>query len=104
VAREGSAEAIPLDSGKPGETTTSTGPTAKQIEVKRHEAAQKATDDLEDCRTSAQNRYDTKMNIITSMTLAPMTRVAASNRLKLNLDSEIRQCRSQYELRVKAID
>jgi len=67
-------------------------------------AAQRAKDDLEDCRTRSQNEYEAKMNAIGTMALAPMTRVVASNKLKQNLDAELRQCRSQYELRLKAID
>jgi len=31
-------------------------------------------------------------------------RVAAASRLRQNLDAELRQCRSQYELRLKAIE
>jgi hypothetical protein len=72
-------------------------------EARKKEDTQKADDDLDDCRTRSQNEYDTKMNVISTMTLAPMTRVVASNRLKQNLDSELRGCRSQYESRVKAI-
>jgi hypothetical protein len=65
---------------------------------------QKATDDLEDCRVRSQNQYDTKMQVLGTMALAPMTRVAASGRLKQNLDTALRQCRSQYEFRLKTID
>jgi len=73
-------------------------------ESKKREDTQKASDDLEDCRVRFQNEYDTKMNAINTMALAPMVRVAASRRLKENLDGELRECRSQYELRLKAID
>jgi len=73
-------------------------------ESKKREDTQKARDDLEDCRVSSQNEYDTKMNAIGTMALTPLTRVAASRRLKENLDGELRVCRSQYELRLKAID
>jgi hypothetical protein len=71
---------------------------------KKREDTQKASDDLEDCRVRSQNEYDTKTNAINTMALAPMVRVAASRRLKENLDGELRECRSQYELRLKAID
>ena len=71
---------------------------------KKQEALQKATDDLEDCRTRFQNEYETKMRAISAMGLAPMTQVAASNKLKQNLDVGLRQCRSQYESSVKAIN
>jgi len=73
-------------------------------EQKKREDMQKANDDLEDCRVRSQNEYDTKMNAISTMALAPMMRVAAAGRLKQNLDAELRQCRSEYEIRVKAID
>ena len=73
-------------------------------EPKKREAIQKASDDLEDCGVRSQNEYDTKMNAIGTMALAPMVRVAASARLKQNLDAELRQCRSQYESRLKSID
>lgn len=76
----------------------------KAADDKKREEMQKAADDLEDCRVRSQNEYDTKMNAISTMALAPMVRVAASGRLKQNLDAELRQCRSQYELRLKAID
>jgi hypothetical protein len=78
--------------------------TQKAAADKKREEMQKAADDLEDCRVRYQNEYDTKMNAISTMALAPMVRVAASGRLKQNLDAELRQCRSQYELRLKAID
>jgi hypothetical protein len=76
----------------------------KAADDKKREEMQKAADDLEDCRVRSQNEYDTKMNAISTMALAPMVRVAASGRLKQNLDAELRQCRSQYERRVRAID
>ncbi len=72
-------------------------------ESKKREDIQKANDDLEDCRVRFQNEYDTKINAINTMALAPMVRVAAVGRLKQNLDAELRQCRSQYELRLKAM-
>jgi len=90
VSRERSAEST--QEGYPGS------------ESKKREDAQKASDDLEDCRVKSQNEYDTKINAINTMALAPMVRVAASRRLKENLDGELRECRSQYELRLKAID
>ena len=49
-------------------------------EARKREDTQKANDDLEDCRA-----------------------VVTSTRLKQNLNSELRGCRSQYESRVKAI-
>jgi len=90
VSRERSAE--PTQEGYPGS------------ESKKREDAQKASDDLEDCRVRAQNEYDAKINTINTMALAPMVRVGASRRLKENLDGELRECRSQYELRLKGID
>jgi hypothetical protein len=90
VSRERSAEST--QEGYPGS------------ESKKRENAQKASDDFEDCRVKFQNEYDAKINAINTMALAPMVRVAASRRLKENLDGELRECRSQYELRLKAID
>jgi hypothetical protein len=72
--------------------------------AKKQKDIQKLNDDLEDCRLRSQNEYDTKMNVISTMALAPITRVAASRRLKQNLDAVLRGCRSQYELRLNAID
>ena len=74
------------------------------FESKKRDDLQKVNDDLEDCRVRSQNEYDKKMNVISTMALAPMSRVAASNRLKQNLDAELRQCRSQYGVRLKAIE
>ena len=68
------------------------------------EDIQKASDGLEDCRVRSQNEYDTKINAIDTLALTPMMRVVASRQLKENLDAELRQCRSQYELRLRAID
>jgi len=73
-------------------------------ESKKREDTQKASDNLEDCRARSQNEYSTKMDALNTMALAPMVRVAAASRLRQNLDAEMRQCRSQYELRLKAID
>jgi hypothetical protein len=73
-------------------------------ESKKREDTQKANDNLEDCRARSQNEYSTKMDALNTMALAPMVRVAAASRLRQNLDAELRQCRSQYELRLKAID
>ena len=70
----------------------------------KRDQAQRASDDLEDCRTRAQNEYDTKMATVNTLTLTPVQRVYASNRLKQNFDAEARACRSQYEARMKAID
>lgn len=74
----------------------------RQGEEKRAESTQKGDDDLVDCKVQAQNEYDTKMNVIATMPLAPVTRVAASSRLKQNLDAEVRECRSQYELATRS--
>jgi hypothetical protein len=90
VSRERSAEST--QEGYPGS------------ESKKREDARKASDDLEDCRVRSQNEYDAKINAINTMALTPMVRVAASRRLKENLDGELRECRSQYESRLKAID
>lgn len=90
VSREGPAE------------STREGP--PNSESKKREETQKARDDLEDCRVRFQNEYDAKMNAINTMALAPTVRVAASRRLKENLDGDLRECRSQYELRLKTID
>jgi len=73
-------------------------------ESKKREDTQKANDNLEDCRARSQNKYSTKMDALNTMALAPMVRVAAASRLRQNLDAELRQCRSQYELRLKAIE
>jgi hypothetical protein len=73
-------------------------------ESKKREDTQEANDNLEDCRARSQNEYSTKMDALNTMALAPMVRVAAASRLRQNLDAELRQCRSQYESRLKAID
>jgi hypothetical protein len=86
------------------EVTESTQEGLSASDAKKREDTQKASDDLEDCRVRSQNEFDTKTNAINTMTLAPMVRVAASRRLKENLDGELRDCRSQHELRLKAID
>lgn len=72
-------------------------------ESKKREDTQKANDELEDCRARSQNEYYTKMDALSNLALAPMVRVAAASRLRQNLDAELRQCRSQYESRIKAI-
>lgn len=74
----------------------------KQTAEKKREEIQRAADDLEDCRVRAQNRYDTKMNLVGTLTLTPIQRVYFSNRLKQNLDAELKSCRAQYESRLKA--
>jgi hypothetical protein len=71
---------------------------------KKREDTQKANDDLEDCRARFQNEYNTKMDALSNLALTPMVRVAAASRLRQNLDAGLRQCRSQYELRLKAIE
>lgn len=73
-------------------------------ESKKREDSQKANDNLEDCRARSQNEYSTKIDALNTMALAPMVRVAAASRLRQNLDAELRQCRSQYESHLKAID
>jgi len=73
-------------------------------ESKKREDIQKASDDLEDCRVRAQNEYDTKLNLVGTLTLSPIQRVYASTRLKQNLDAEIKSCRAQYESRLKALE
>ena len=74
----------------------------KQAE-KKH-ALQKAADDLEDCRTQAQNEYDTKMNTANALALTPIQRVYAASRLKQNYDVEVKSCRTRYEWRVNSIE
>ncbi len=76
----------------------------QSAESKKREETQKANDELEDCRARSQNEYYTKMDALSDLALAPMVRVAAASRLRQNLDAELRQCRSQYEFRLKAID
>jgi Bacterial SH3 domain len=71
---------------------------------RKRDEAQRAADELEDCKVRAQNEYETKSNVIGTMALSPMMRVYAANRLKQNLDAEMRACRSQYESRAKAIE
>lgn len=73
-------------------------------ESQKREDMQKANDSLEDCRARSQNEYSTKMDALNTMALAPMVRVAAASRLRQNLDAELRQCRSQFESRLRAID
>jgi len=84
-------------------SSTPSDAAAKQADEKRRQAMQKANDDLEDCRTRAQNEFDTKTNVLGTMAISPMMRVAAANKLKQNLDIEIRACRAQYESRLKSI-
>jgi len=43
------------------------------------------------------------MNIVGTLTLTPVQRVYASTRLKRNLDTENKNCRSQYESRLSAL-
>jgi hypothetical protein len=71
---------------------------------KKRDEIQRAADDLEDCRVRAQNEYDTKMNLVGTLTLTPIQRVYASTRLKQNLDAELKSCRTQYESRLKALE
>jgi hypothetical protein len=71
---------------------------------KKREEIQRAADDYDDCRTRAQNQYDTKMNVVNTLTLTPVQRVYASSRLKQNFDAEVRNCRTRYESRLKIIE
>lgn len=71
---------------------------------RKRDETQRAADELEDCNVRAQNEYETKSNAIGTMALSPMMRVYAQNRLKQNLDAELRACRSQYESRLKTIE
>lgn len=70
----------------------------------KKEQIQRATDDLEDCRTRAENEYNAKINLLGTLALTPIQRVYASTKLKQNLDAELRNCRVQYEARLKAIE
>jgi hypothetical protein len=75
-----------------------------QSKNNKQEEIQKASNDLEDCRVRSQNEYNSKMGVLSTMkTLSPMMQVAATSKLKQNLDEELRQCRSQYQLRLNAI-
>jgi hypothetical protein len=78
--------------------------TDRQTANKKRDEAQKAADDLEDCKTRAQNEYDTKTATVNTLTITPVQRVYAATRLKQNYDVEVRACRSQYEARMRAID
>jgi len=71
---------------------------------RKRDETQRAADELEDCNVRAQNEYETKSNAVGTMALSPITRVYAQNRLKQNLDAELRACRSQYESRLKTIE
>jgi SH3-like domain-containing protein len=76
----------------------------KEAADKKREELQRAADDLEDCRVHAQNEYDTKMNLVSTLTLTPIQRVYAATRLKQNLDAELKRCRAQYESSLKALE
>jgi hypothetical protein len=78
-------------------------PPKQTIDHKR-EALQSASDQLEDCRVRAQNEYDTKMGAVNTLLLTPVQRVYAATRLKQNYDAAVRNCRSQYEARLKDIE
>ena len=52
----------------------------------------------------AQNEYETKLNLVNTLTLTPLQRVYAASRLKQNLDAELKVCRSQYESRLRMIE
>ena len=83
-------------------------PSAEQIRKatadRKRDETQKAADELEDCNVRARNEYETKSNAIGTTALSPMMRVYAQNRLKQNLDAELRACRSQYESLLKAVE
>jgi len=87
---------------EPATVTSESDKSDKQAE-KKH-ALQKAADDLEDCRTQAQNEYDTKMNTANALALTPIQRVYAASRLKQNYDVEVKSCRTRYEWRVNSIE
>ena len=70
----------------------------------KREQIQRAADDLEDCRTRAENEYNTKINLVGTLALTPIQRVYASTKLKQNLDAQLKNCRMQYEAREKAIE
>jgi hypothetical protein len=76
----------------------------KQAVDPKREALQSASDQLEDCRVRAQNEYDTKMGSVNTLSLTPMQKVYASTRLKQNYDAAVRNCRSQYEVRLRDIE
>jgi hypothetical protein len=80
------------------------GSKAASTTSRKAEKLQKANDDLEDCRVGFQNDYETRMGVLNTMALGPTVRLASASRLKQNLDAELRDCRSRYELRVKAIE
>jgi len=71
---------------------------------KKREQMQSAADDFEDCKVRAENEYSTKINVVGTLALTPIQRVYVSNRLKQNLDAELKSCRAQYESRVRAIE
>jgi hypothetical protein len=83
-------------------------PSAEKIQKaaaeKKREEMQRAADDLEDCRVRAQNEYETKMNLVGTLTLTLIQRVYASSRLKQNVDAELKSCRAQYESRLRALE
>lgn len=71
---------------------------------KRRQQIQSAADDFDDCKVRAENEYNTKINLLGTLAVTPTQRVYASTRLKQNLDAELRNCRGQYESRVKTIE
>jgi hypothetical protein len=80
-----------------------TEPKSKTLENKRMQI-QKVNDDLDDCKSRAQSEYETKLNVVGTMTLTPVQRVYASSKLKQNLDVRLKSCRSEYESRRTAIE
>jgi len=95
---------VSSDAHSSSEPTKESEATKKQSDDRRRELVQKANDDFDDCKTRSQNEYDSKMNAIGTMALSPAMRVYAANKLKQNLDAELRVCRSRYESRLKAIE
>jgi hypothetical protein len=86
------------------EATKKSTPSEKQTDEKKREEIQKLDNDLDDCRLRAQNEYEKKMNLASTLALTPVQRVYASSRLKQNLDSELKTCRSQYQSRRNALE
>ena len=70
---------------------------------KRDAQLQKAEDAYNDCVDSAQDRYQTKSEVLDTMALLPIVRIAARKRLRENLRAESASCRQTYRVRVKKI-
>jgi hypothetical protein len=76
----------------------------KQRADKERAESLKAADEMDGCKVRAQNEFDTKTNLVNTLALTPIQRVAASSKLKQNYDGEVRWCRSEYEVRQRAIE